>query len=372
MFVFGIVMALVGAVVPALSERLAVTLADVGTLFLVMNFAMLVASLLLGLAVNRIGLKPPLAIGAWLVAAALVWIAVAGSLGALLLAVACLGLGGGLLNGGTNTLVADLHDDERRKGAALNRLGVFFGFGALALPFLLGTLTSRFGVPVLLQAAAVPCALAGLAALLLQFPPPRQVHGWPLASVGRFARMPVVRALALLLFFQSGNEFLLGGYISSLLTQDLHVSVQVASYWLAAFWASIMLARLALSRLLLHTSGATVVLTSALVAGGGVLLMAAAPSTAVAAAGIVLTGVALAGIFPTVLGLASGRFRDQSGTVFGLLFTVALSGGMTMPWVAGHLAEAAGIRWVFVLAAAAFGAVAVLSVVASRDLRADA
>ena len=45
---------------------------------------------------------------------------------------------------------------------------------------------------------------------------------------------------------------------------------------------------------------------------------------------------------------------------------VALSGGMTMPWVAGHLAEASGVGAVFVLAAANFIAIAVLSAIASR------
>ena len=369
MFVFGIVMALVGAVVPTLTARLALTLSDVGTLFLVMNFAMLVASLVLGLVVDRIGLKLPLAAGVWLVAAGLAMIATAGGTAPLLIAVACLGLGGGALNGGTNTLVADLHDDERTKGAALNRLGVFFGFGALLLPFLIGTLTDTFGVPALLQAASVLCVVTGVAGVVLAFPRPKQVHGWPLASVGRFARLPVVRALALLLFFQSGNEFLLGGYISSFLTQELGVSVDLASYWLAAFWASIMVMRLALGRLLLRLPAASVVPASAVAAAGGALLIAAAPSLTVAAAGVVITGLALAGIFPTVLGLAGGRFRDQSGTVFGLLFTVALAGGMTVPWIAGQLAHVAGIRWAFVLAAAGFTLVALLGAIARRELQ---
>ena len=44
MFTFGIVMALVGAVVPMLTTALPLTLADVGTLFLAMNFAMLVVA----------------------------------------------------------------------------------------------------------------------------------------------------------------------------------------------------------------------------------------------------------------------------------------------------------------------------------------
>jgi fucose permease len=67
MFVFGIVIALVGALVPSLSARLGLTLGDVGTLFLAMNFAVLVASITIGLVVDRFGLKPPMAIGPGLV-----------------------------------------------------------------------------------------------------------------------------------------------------------------------------------------------------------------------------------------------------------------------------------------------------------------
>lgn len=57
MFVFGIVMALLGAVMPVLTARLSLGLDDVGTLFLVTNGAMLAASLLVGPAMDRFGLK---------------------------------------------------------------------------------------------------------------------------------------------------------------------------------------------------------------------------------------------------------------------------------------------------------------------------
>jgi fucose permease len=70
-----------------------------------------------------------------------------------------------------------------------------------------------------------------------------------------------------------------------------------------------------------------------------------------------------------VLGLAGARFPAHSGTVFGILFTVALAGGMTIPWMAGHLADAAGLRWVFVLAAINFVAVALLNIIARRSAR---
>lgn len=371
-FVFGIVMAIVGAVVPSLVERLSLSLGDVGTMFLVMNFAMLVASLALGLVVDRFGLKLPLAAGAWLVAIALVLIGRAAGYPQLLVAAVCLGLGGGAVNGASNTLVADLYDDPRRKGAALNRLGVYFGIGALLLPFSLGALRSTFGVGGLLQAAAALCALAGLAALVLTFPPPKQLQGWPLAHMPRFISMPVVLALAALLFFQSGNEFMLGGYISTFLSREIRLSPDAASYALAGYWAAIMIARIVLARLLLSVSAPSAVLACALASAVGALTIGSARTAPVACAGVVLTGFALAGIFPTVLSLAGARFPEHSGTVFGILFTVALAGGMTMPWASGQLADAAGIRLVFGLAAANFAAIAVLIAVARAQLGSSA
>src|SRR5512134_1724112 len=138
------------------------------------------------------------------------------------------------------------------------------------------------------------------------------------------------------------------------MAQDMVVSVSSASYLLAAYWGAVMVARVFLSRLLLHVGASRTVFASALVAAAGVLIVAAAPTVPLAVAGVLVTALAVAGIFPTVLGMAGAAFRDHSGTVFGILFTVSLSGGMLMPWIAGHLAEAAGLRTVFLLVAANF------------------
>jgi MFS transporter, FHS family, glucose/mannose:H+ symporter len=368
MFVFGLVIALVGALVPSLSARLDLTLGDIGTLFLAMNFAMLVASITIGLVVDRFGLKPPFAIGAALVALGLWLVASAEAPPALLVAVVALGFGGGLVNGGANTLAADLHDDPQRKAAALNLLGVFYGFGALMLPFSVGALTATLGFAGPLLGAAALCLLVAATAALQPFPAPKQRMGWPLAAMPRFLANPAVLALGFLLFFQSGNEFALGGYISAFLTREMQLSVGAASYALAGYWAAVMVTRLFLTRLLLVVSAPTVVTGSALLSVAAACGLALAPTPAVGVAASVVMGAALAGTFPTVLGMAGGRFEQHSGTVFGILFTLALSGGMTIPWIAGHLADAAGVRAVFLLAAGNFVAVGCLSVAARRAL----
>jgi len=367
MFCFGIVMALVGATLPALAARLEFQVADIGRLFLAMNGAMLVASLALGLAMDRFGMKPPLVLGPALVAAALLLVARAGALRDLTLAVALLGVGGGALNGASNTLVADLHDDPRRKAAALNRLGIFFGFGALCLPFAMGALLARLPVGTLLATASALCAAACLFALALRFPAPKQRQALPVADVARFLRSPLVRAFAFLLFFESGVEFTLGGFISTYMTRDIGVaSVSLASWALAAYWAAIMLSRALLSKLALGAEPYRILLFCALGACAGALVAGLAPSAGVAAAGIVLCGFSLAGVYPTALGIAGARFQSHSGTVFGILFAVALSGGMLLPWTAGQVGGGLGLRWVFVMIAAAFAAISLLSRLAAR------
>ncbi|HWB95833.1 MAG TPA: MFS transporter [Bryobacteraceae bacterium] len=373
MFVFGIVMALLGAILPSLAGRLRFSTADIGTLFLVMNACMLLCSLVLGLAMDRFGMKPPLALGPLAVAAALALVVRAEAFGDLIPAVVLLGVGGGAVNGASNTLVADLHDDPRRKNAALNLLGIFFGFGALFLPFTIGALLAEFSVMPLLIAAALLCAGAGLFAGALRFPPPKQRNALPVAEMPRFLRSPLVLTFALLLFFESGVEFTLGGFISTYLVQDLGVSsVSMASWTLAGYWASIMLSRAVLSRLALDTDPYRTLGFSAVGAFVGALLAAVAPSAGVAAFALVLTGWSLAGVYPAVLGIAGARFQSHSGTVFGILFTVALSGGMILPWSAGRIGGALGLRWAFGMIAASFAVIFLLGRVGATSTEVDA
>jgi fucose permease len=279
------------------------------------------------------------------------WIAGASSYASLQGAVALLGAGGGALNGATNTLVADLHEDPKRKAAALNLLGVFFGVGALMMPFAMGSLLEALGLRTLLVAGAVLCATVGVAAAVLRYPAPKAPARLPVSEMPGLLRVALVPAMGALLFFQSGNEFLMGGYLSTFLTQGLGATVERASLLLALMWGSILVARIGLSRLLRKADPHWTVIVSAAVASAACALIASAGSPAGAAPAVALAGVSFAGIFPTVLGVAGARFESRSGTVIGLLLTMALVGGMSVPWAAGHLAAAAGPRAIFWMAA---------------------
>lgn len=343
MFGFGIVMAILGAILPSLFERIGFGAAAAGNLFLTMNFAMLVTTLFFGPLVDRFGFKAVLAVSALLVALAFLALSRASGYGLVLGAAVILGLGGGGLNGGTNALTSDLHEGDKR-GSALNVLGIFFGFGALFVPFLIGTLREALGVVRILALACFLSLVPFVIYVVLRFPRAKQPQGFPLKSAAAIVRSPLLWLTAFILFFQSANEFTVGGWVSTYLQKAFGVGTGAAALVLACYWGAIMSGRLVSSRLVRTVRGETLVVGSAGLALAAALLMILAPSGAAAAAGAVLIGFGFAAIYPTTLALVGGRFAELTGTAFSIVIAVGLVGGMLGPWLAGRIAEASSLR----------------------------
>ena len=367
-FVFGIVMAILGAILPSLFERIGFGAGAAGNLFLTMNFAMLVTSLFFGPLVDRFGFKSLLAVSAFLVAGAFLLLSRATSYGLVLTAAVVLGIGGGGLNGGTNALTSDLHEGEKR-ASALNVLGIFFGFGALSIPFLIGTLRDVLGLDRILLLATGLALVPFVIYAVLRFPKAKQAQGFPLKEAASIARSPLLWLAAFILFFQSGNEFTVGGWISTYLEKTFEFGPGPAALVLAGYWAAVMAGRLVSSRLVRKIGSERLILGSAALALVAAALMAFAPSGAAAAAGAVAIGLGFAAIYPTTLAIVGGRFAAFTGTAFSIVISVGLVGGMLAPWLAGKLAEASSLRRGLVIPVFNCAMIVVLTTLLARQTR---
>jgi fucose permease len=366
-FVFGIVMAILGAILPSLFERIHFSKSEAGNLFFFMNLAMLGMSVVFGPVVDRFGYRIFLALCCLLVAVSFFMFTIAPTYSLLVAAALLLGVGGGGLNGGSNALTSDLNPESR--SAALNLLGIFFGFGALLIPFLIGTLLGSLGLNIILVIATVLSLIPFAIFLLLRFPAAKQAQGFPLRRAASVIRHPLLWLCGFLLFFQSGNEFTVGGWISTYLNENFRFSSMSASLVLAGYWGAMMVGRLAVSKKLVKVwKNETLILSSAVLALAGTTVVAAAPSGTLAALGVVLTGLGFAAIFPTTLAIAGEAFSDLTGTAFSVIFMVALAGGMTAPWLAGRVANASGLRSGFIIPVVGC-AMIILLLLAIRKLR---
>jgi fucose permease len=343
MFVFGIVMAVLGAILPSLFAKIGFREGAAGNLFLYMNFAMLIMTVFFGPTVDRFGFKTLLIVCSFLVAVSFLLLAGASTYPALVLAVTVLGFGGGGLNGGTNALTSDINEGARR-GPALNVLGIFFGFGALTIPFLKGTLLRSVGLQNILLLATALVLVPILLFAVFRFPKAKQATGFPLKQAARVVRNPLLWLCGLLLFFESGNEFTAGGWISTYLQKTFGVSPSAAALVLAGYWAAVMAGRLLSARFAKVVHGEKLVFLSTGLALAAAVLLAASPSGAPAMAGAILLGLGFSAIYPTTLAIVGNNFSSFTGTAFGVVISVGLCGGMIAPWLVGKIAQSSGLR----------------------------
>jgi MFS transporter, FHS family, glucose/mannose:H+ symporter len=364
---FGIVLTTLGSVLPSIMERFGIGKAEAGSLFLLMSFGILAGSLVFGPLVDRYGYKGILLTAAVMIALGLEWIAFASSMTSLRFAVFVIGFGGGVINGGTNALVADISSNGR--AANLNLLGVFFGVGAMGVPFALGMLADRFTQTALVAGVGALVLIPIVALAVAVFPAPKQAQGFPIAAAGKLVRDPLLLLMGLMLFLESGIEITVGGWTSTFVSEELAVPARNALIILSLYWMGMTLARLALSSILRRRSAFTVLYACLAIALAGAFTLLSTHNTAVAAAGVFTIGVGFAAMFPTVLGFIGDRYAALSGTAFSVAIAMALCGGMLLPYTAGLLGNRYGMRGSFVIVPIALITLAAFLTALSRKLR---
>ncbi len=366
-FVFGIVMSSLGSLLPSLTVTVGLQKADAGLLFLFMNFAMLLGSLVFGPICDRFGFRLLLVLSALLISGAFASLSRAAGYGSIVFAVSILGFAGGALNGGTNALLNDISPDRRQ--SALNLLGIFFGVGALFTPFFIGSLITTMGLRFILVSLSVLTLAPFVFFLLARFPAAKYGGGFRPSELRAVLASPLLYLFGFLLLFESGNEFTVGGWVSSFLEESHGLGQSAAAYVLAGYWGAVLVGRLAASRMGARLSSAT------LVAGGALLAMLSAVglifsgNSVLAAFFVTLVGLGLATIFPTTLAQAGAVFASHSGTAFSVVFVLALCGGMTSPWLVGKIAQNHGIGTGFWVTVVSCAAIVILQAVIRRSAR---
>jgi len=241
----------------------------------------------------------------------------------------------------TNTLVSDVYGDER--GPMLNLLGIFFGIGAICVPLLAASIEGRFRIPQLFVSCAVLAAVCALGYALLSFPPARASQAFSLREVVGVAKYQGVLLLAFILFLESGNEACIGGWTSTFVN-TIGYSARTATLVLATYWAALMVSRVVAARVLQGMGKSHLVLIIALISLLGCAVLLATRSLLLLFTGTALIGVSYGPIFPTTLAIAGDRYSERAGTVFGLLFSIALTGGMLFPWTVGQVSQRLTVR----------------------------
>jgi FHS family glucose/mannose:H+ symporter-like MFS transporter len=363
---FGIVLTTLGAVLPSVIGRFGIDKAAAGSLFLLMTFGIVVGSVVFGPLCDRHGYKGMLVLATAVIVAGLEGIAFAPSMGWLRTAVAVIGFGGGIINGGTNALVADISLEGRTAG--LSKLAIFFGVGAVGVPFVLGSLLGNLSYSTIIAAVGAFVLVPLVITAVTPFPSPKHAQGFPLAAAKGLLRDPILLTMGFMLFLESGMEITVGGWTATFFKEELQMADQRALVYLSLYWLGMMVGRIALSTVARRMPPTRVLLTCLTTAFVGAFLLVGTRSPSLAALAVFVIGLGFSSTFPIVLGFVADRYPALSGSAFSVVMVMALTGGMLMPYTTGLLGTAYGLRASLLIVPVALALLASLLGVASAHL----
>jgi fucose permease len=137
-FIYGMIAAMLGTILPDLSIRFKLSPSQNGTIAFAQALGLIIASVSVGPLLDDEGKKVGIVLGLALIAIALSMLPRAAGYRSILILLFLLGIGGGTLVTGANSLASDA--GEMHRAGALNLANLFFGLGALATPFIAANL----------------------------------------------------------------------------------------------------------------------------------------------------------------------------------------------------------------------------------------
>lgn len=345
-FVYGIIAAMFGTIIPALAKQLALSDSQVGFIFTAQALGLTIASISVGPLIDSKGKKVGLLLGLGLVAVALYGLAITAGYEMTVTFAVLLGLGGGIIVTGANALVSDINPANR--GSVMNGLNLFFGLGGLVTPLLASGLLG--GDPVKLAYFAAALTTITLAVhFMTKMPAPTGERGFKAGEMNSLLSQPVLYLLAAFLFLYVACEVGVWNWLAKhLIAQGLPESTALRILSLG-FALGILLGRVAVAPVLIKVPAATVTLVSAVLMAVTTYGMLQTNDPTSAGVAVFLAGLAMAPVFPTTLAMVGGAFPNRTATAMGIVITCGWLGLLVSSPIIGSVAGSSGLRTALLL-----------------------
>jgi MFS family permease len=366
LLLFGIMLITLGSILPSLTAKFGLNEIGSGKLVSLLPIGIIAGSLVFGPVADRYGYKMMFIITTLLMIVAFEGLAFADSFFLLQVSIFVLGFGGGVINGATNAVVADISSED--KEANLSLLGVFFGVGALGMPLVLGILSKRFDYPVILSTVGFLMLLAVIYFIAIKFPVPKHHQGFPIKKGLKLLSEPALLLTAFFLFFQSGIEGLINNWTTTFLQNDLKITEKDSLFALSCYLGGLTITRLLLGKLLKKISSFKIMIVSLLITASGILLFLYSDSYNSALIALIVIGIGVAASFPVILGYIGQIYANLSGTAFSIAFVIALSGNTLANYLFGIISNSYGTKQLPVCLLSIIGCLFVLILLIRKNI----
>lgn len=342
-----------GVLLPSLSSYYQVDKTIVGLIFITSSVGYFFSAFVGSLLLEKLGKRMFLALGTFIFLLGTLTFALEPPFIVILVTRFLLGFGIAMIEMGLNAFIV-----EFRSTPLMNSLHAFFGAGALVGPLIAAVLLTRWAwnsVYIVLSLISLPLLFGFLTTFLPPSTTPVVADGGAKAEIVvkpsenvliAALKMPIVWLAALFLLFYVGVEVSLGNWSYTFLTEGQHLTNLFSGLIISGFWLGLTIGRFVLSALSERFGLSSVGLVYLCIVGVlvGSLLIWLVPGSVLTAVWFCLVGLFLGPIYPTTIALVPKIVSDRLiASAIGFLISLSTVGIGLLPWLAGTLAQLAGI-----------------------------
>jgi len=334
-FVYGMIAAMLGTILPDLSDRFRLTPTQNGTIAFSQALGLIIASVGVGPLLDTEGDKAGLVLGLVFIAIVLFLLPRSSGFRSIVLLLFLLGVGGGIVVTGANALVSGV--SEAHRATALNLVNLFFGLGGLATPFIAANLFKRNWVRLCYTVASLT-VVALMVQAVAKMPAPSGAAGFVLADAGPVLGRPLLFLLGLFLFLYITCEVGVWNWLPRhLIAQGIPES-RALNILSLGFALGLLIGRVGVSPILIHVPAVTVTLAASVAMAVTTFLMLGTDRPTVAFVLVFIAGLSMAPVFPTTLAIVGNAFPRMTGTAIGFVITCGWAGLAVSSRIIGAIA----------------------------------
>jgi fucose permease len=334
-FIYGMIAAMLGTVLPNLSERFHLTPSQNGTIALAQALGLILASLAVGPLLDNQGKKVGLILGLIFICLVLFALPRVTGFRGILFLLFVLGVGGGIVVTAANALVSDV--GEAHRATALNLANLFFGLGGFATPFIAANFFKKNWVRLCYTIASLS-VITLIIESVIQMPPPVRADRFILADAIPVLGHPLLFLIAFFLFLYITCEVGIWNWLPRHLIAQGFSESKALNILSVGFALGLLIGRVGVLPILVHVPPVTVTLVAAAAMAVTTFSMLRAKKPALALVLVFVSGLALAPVFPTTIAIVGNAFPRMTGTAIGFVITCGWAGLAVSSRVIGLIA----------------------------------
>lgn len=340
----GIISNIMGPLLPTIREELVLSYGQLGMLLSETFLGMLLMALAGGYIMDKYGKKPFLFAGGLLLFFGLIGTTLSSSFKQLYILNFITSMGFGIYEVGINALCADYSGEE--KGNDMNFLHFFYGLGAILGPIFaliwarLGNWRLCFGI-----SGIFPLVIT---ILIIMFKGDKINASANSAVEESFQAVPPLKSMLLwttgiTVFIYVGLEVSVSGWIPTFWKSMVTNSIIPPSLATTLFWIAMTCGRLMSGKIADRIGLLKFIFMTSSLAMAVSLTWTALPAGIWTLISILLVGIFLAGIYPTIMAYSTAAFPKNTGLTAAFISVFGALGGAFVPSAIGKMSDSFGI-----------------------------